>query len=84
MLASDRFRALRLGHRLRRPDKSAMRAAVEALSPPPLREDIELLVAALSLAAENRWERRRATAVLVWLLLSILVCLAVLAVNRGW
>ena len=83
LIASDRFRALGLGRRLRRPDRSAMRAAVEALSPLPLREDIELLVAALSLAAENQWERRRATAVLIWLVLSTVICLAVLAVNRG-
>lgn len=81
LIAWDRFRALRLGRWLRRPDTSAMRAAVEALTPLPLREDIELLVAALSLAAENQWERRRATAVLVWLGLSTVVCLAVLAVN---
>lgn len=83
LIASDRFRALRLGRWLRRPDISAMRAAVEALSPLPLREDIELLVAALSLAAENQWERRRATAILIWLVLSTVICLAVLAVDRG-
>ncbi|MBR7834661.1 hypothetical protein KDL01_15410 [Actinospica durhamensis] len=83
LLASDRFRALRLGGWLRRPDRPTMRAAVEALSPPPLREDVELLFSALALAAENQRERRRATAILVWLLLSALVSLAVVLVSRG-
>jgi hypothetical protein len=83
LLASDRFRALKLGRWLRRPDTPAMRAAVEALSPLPLREDIELLVSALTLAAENLQERRRALAVLVWLALSTLACLAVALVARG-
>lgn len=83
LLASDRFRALGLGRRLRRPDRPTLRAAVEALSPLPLREDMELLFAALCLAAENQWERRRATAVLVWLALSTLVCLAVLVLVQG-
>ncbi|WP_157436246.1 hypothetical protein [Actinospica robiniae] len=83
LIASDRFRALRLGRWLRRPDRPAMRAAVEAISPLPLREDIELLVTALSLAAENQWERRRATAVLIFVVLSTVVCFAVLAANQG-
>ena len=82
LLASDRFRALKLGRWPRRPDGPALRAAVESLSPLPLREDVELLVEALTLAAENQQERRRAVAILIWLLLSTVVCLAVL-VSRG-
>ena len=83
LLAWDRFRALKLGRWLRRPDGAGMRAAVEALSPLPLREDIELLVEALTLATENQLERRRAMAVLVWLLLSTLASLTVLLVVRA-
>ena len=82
LLASDRFRALRLGRGLRGPDGPGLRAAVEALTPLPLREDVELLIEAMTLAAENQQERRRAVAILIWLLLSTVVCLAVL-VSRG-
>lgn len=51
LLASAEFRALQLGTWLNKPDGQVIIAAVEAITPPPYREDIELLVEALTLAA---------------------------------
>jgi hypothetical protein len=45
------FRALQLGTRLNRPDAELITAAVEAVTPPQYREDIELITEALKLAA---------------------------------
>ncbi len=51
LLANAEFRALQLGTWLNRPDAELITAAVEAITPPPYREDIELITEALKLAA---------------------------------
>jgi hypothetical protein len=52
LLANAEFRALQLGTWLNKPDAELITAAVGAIAPPPYREDIELLVDALKLAAQ--------------------------------
>ena len=52
LLADTEFRALQLGTWLNQPDGELITAAVEAITPPPYREDIELLTEALKLAAQ--------------------------------
>lgn len=52
LLANAEFRALQLGTWLNKPDGELITAAVEAITPPPYREDIELLTEALKLAAQ--------------------------------
>ena len=52
LLANAEFRALQLGTWLNTPDGELITAAVEAITPPPYREDIELLAEALKLAAQ--------------------------------
>jgi hypothetical protein len=51
LLANAEFRALQLGTWLNKPDGELIAAAVEAITPPPYREDIELITEALTLAA---------------------------------
>ncbi len=51
LVANAEFRALQLGTWLNRPDTELITAAVEAITPPPYREDIELITEALKLAA---------------------------------
>jgi hypothetical protein len=52
LLANAEFRALELGTWLNKPDGELISSAVEAIAPPPYREDIELLTDALKLAAD--------------------------------
>jgi len=52
-LAADaEFRTLQLGTWLNRPDVELITAAVEAITPPPYRQDIELLIQGIQLAAQ--------------------------------
>jgi len=59
LLRDAQFRALRLGTWLSTPDGKLLAAAVEALLPPPYREDAALLVDALQLAAQQQHEEAR-------------------------
>jgi hypothetical protein len=52
LIANAEFRALQLGTWLNRPDGQLITTAVEAITPPPYQEDIELLTEALQLAAK--------------------------------
>jgi hypothetical protein len=52
LIANAQFRALQLGTWLNRPDVELITAAVQAITPPPYGQDIELLVEALKLAAQ--------------------------------
>lgn len=52
LLKETEFRALKLGTWLSTPDGELLAAAVEAIAPPPYRQDAELLVDALKLAAQ--------------------------------
>lgn len=54
LVANAEFRALQLGTWLNRPDAELITAAVEAITPPPYREDIELITEALKLAARTQ------------------------------
>lgn len=54
LLAITEFRALQLGTWLNKPDGELITAAVEAISPPPYREDIELITEALKIAARTQ------------------------------
>jgi hypothetical protein len=83
LLASTEFRALKLGTWLQRPDAQLITAAVEALSPPPLREDIELLVDALTLAATAQQEQGRLRAVLASIAASVLIGLGIYAARSA-
>lgn len=62
LLAMAEFRALRLGSWLSTPDGELIAAAVEQLTPPPYRMDIDLLIDALQIAArsQQRAEREKA------------------------
>lgn len=51
LLGNAEFRALQLGTWLNKPDAELITTAVEAITPPPYREDIELITEALKLAA---------------------------------
>lgn len=52
LAANAEFRALQLGTWLNRPDVEVITAAVEAITPPPYRQDIELLIEGMKLAAQ--------------------------------
>lgn len=54
LLGIAEVRALRLGAWLTTPDGEMIAQAVEAMSPPLYRQDVELLVAALQLAAKRQ------------------------------
>jgi hypothetical protein len=54
LLANAEFRALQLGTWLNKPDGELITAAVEAITPPPYRQDIELITEALKLAAQTQ------------------------------
>ena len=62
MLATAEFRALRLGSWLDTPAGELIAAAVEQLTPPPYRMDMDLLIDALQIAArsQQRAEREKA------------------------
>jgi hypothetical protein len=59
LLADTEFRALKLGTWLTTPDGELLAAAVTALAPPPYRQDIELLIAALQLAVQRQQAEAR-------------------------
>jgi len=59
LLAEVGFRALRLGSLLNTPDGELMASAVELLTPPPYRADMELLVEALKIAAKKQQSEER-------------------------
>jgi hypothetical protein len=61
LFADAEFRALKLGTFLNTPDGQLLAAAVEALTPPPYRDDIALLVEALQLAAKMQHDAARET-----------------------
>jgi len=54
LVRSAEFRALQLGTWLNKPDGELITAAVEAITPPPYRQDIELITDALKLAAQQQ------------------------------
>jgi hypothetical protein len=64
LLATAEFRALGLGTWLGTPDGEFFTAAVEAVSPPFYRQDEELIVEALKLAAKMQSGNRRAAGAL--------------------
>ena len=59
LLADAEFRALRLGTLLSTPSGELLAAAVTALTPPPFQQDIDLLIAALQLAAQRQQAEAR-------------------------
>jgi hypothetical protein len=59
LLRDAEFRALKLGTWLSTPDGELVAAAVEAIAPPPYRQDAELLIAALKLAAQQQQAEAR-------------------------
>lgn len=61
LLGDAEFKALKLGTFLSTPDGQLLAAAVQALTPPPYREDIDLLLQALQLAAQRQHEAARET-----------------------
>jgi len=63
LLVDAAFKALQLGTWLATPDGQLIKAAIEALSPPPYRQDIELLVQALTIAAKLQQKEARRNAV---------------------
>jgi hypothetical protein len=70
LYADANFRALQLGTWLNTPDGELLAAAVEALTPPPYQQDIELLVEALQLAAKMQQRDARGNAVAAGLLIA--------------
>jgi hypothetical protein len=65
LLADAEFGAIRLGTFLDTPDGELLVTAVELVSPPFYRDDIELLVAALKLAARIQQRQQRLGGVLI-------------------
>ena len=61
LLTDAKFRALKLGTWLGATDGQLLLAAVEALAPPPHRQDIKLLATALELAATKQHDAARQT-----------------------
>ena len=59
LLADVGFRALRLGTWLNTPSGELLADAVTALTPQPFREDIDLLITALQLAAQRQQDEAR-------------------------
>lgn len=59
LLADAEFRALKLGTWLNTPSGELAAGAVTALAPPPYREDIDLLIGALQLAAQKQQAEAR-------------------------
>lgn len=66
LIANAEFRALQLGTWLNRPDVELITSAVEAIAPPPYRQDIQLLIEGMKLAAQvqrrDGWNRTLLTA----------------------
>jgi hypothetical protein len=59
LLGDVAFQALKLGTFLNTPDGKVLAGAVESLTPPPYREDLQLLVEALQVAANLQQEKAR-------------------------
>jgi hypothetical protein len=59
LLADAEFRALKLGTWLSTPDGEIIATAVTALTPPPYKQDIDLLIEALKLAAQEQQREAR-------------------------
>lgn len=59
LLADAEFRALRLGTWLTTPSGELLTAAVTALTPPPIKQDIDLLIQALEFAAQRQQAEAR-------------------------
>jgi hypothetical protein len=70
LFANAEFRSLQLGTWLNTPNGQLITAAVEALTPPPYREDIQLLVEAVSLAAKMQQDAGRERAIAAGLVLA--------------
>ncbi len=81
LFADAEFRSLQLGTWLNTPNGQLITAAVEALTPPPYREDIQLLVEAVTLAAKMQQDAGRERAVTAGLVLA--VGGALLAASKG-
>jgi hypothetical protein len=63
LLNSAEFRALQLGTWLGTPDGELISAAVHAVMPPPYRQDIDLLIEALKIAAKAQQKDAREKAI---------------------
>jgi hypothetical protein len=59
LLADAEFRALKLGTWLNTPSDEVIAAAVSVLSPPPYKQDIDLLIEALQIAARRQHDEAR-------------------------
>lgn len=70
LFADAEFRSLQLGTWLNTPNGQLITAAVEAITPPPYREDIQLLVEAVTLAAKMQQDTGRQRAVAAGLVLA--------------
>jgi hypothetical protein len=81
LFADAQFRSLQLGTWLDTPNGELIAAAVEAVTPPPYREDIQLLVEAVTLAAKMQQDAGRERAVAAGLVLAF--GSALLAANKG-
>lgn len=81
LFADPRFRALQLGSWLRTPDGKLITEAIAALDPQPFRQDIELLTAAIAVAAQLQQKDGRERALAAGVLLA--VGGALLAAGRG-
>jgi hypothetical protein len=81
LFADAGFRSLQLGTWLNTPNGQLITEAVESLTPPPYREDIQLLVEAVTLAAKLQQDAGRERAVTAGLVLA--VGGALLAASKG-
>ena len=82
LLADVEFRALKLGTFLNTPDGQVVAAAVEAITPPPYRKDVTLLIDALQLAArQQHQEAREAVAKAVLVALGVAAVAALVTTN---
>jgi hypothetical protein len=70
LFADAEFRALQLGTWLNTPNGQLITAAVEAIAPPPYREDVQLLIEAVTLAAKMQQDAGRERAVAAGLVLA--------------
>lgn len=61
LFANVKFKALKLGTFFGTPEGQFLAAAVEAVMPQPYREDMQLLVEALRLAAQKQHEAAKET-----------------------
>lgn len=72
LFAEPAFRALHLGTWRRSPDAQLIASAIEALSPPPYRQDAALLVDAVTMAAQLQQDDGRQRAVAAGAVLAFL------------